>query len=104
MLSGLQKFITPFGRFFCKQLPFGIRPAPEIFQREMQKSFLGIDGVVCQMHDILVYGSTESEHNSHLSETLARLESAGITLIWEKGEFSKRRIKFLGHMISGNGM
>ena len=31
----LTTFITPFGRYFCKRLPFGISSAPEIFQREI---------------------------------------------------------------------
>ena len=31
----LTTFITTFGRFCCKMLPFGTRCAPEIFQRLM---------------------------------------------------------------------
>ena len=33
----LTTFITPFGRYVCKRLPFGISSAPEIFQREMHR-------------------------------------------------------------------
>ena len=62
----LTAFITPFGRYFCKRLPFGICCAPEIFQREMQKVLMDLQGVVCQMDDILVHGATVKEHDERL--------------------------------------
>src|SRR6266576_1011811 len=43
----LTTFITPFGRFFFKHLPFGISCAPEIFQNKMMQILQGLAGVVC---------------------------------------------------------
>jgi len=100
----LTTFITPFGRFFCKRLPFGISSAPEIFQREMQKILMGLDGIVCQMDDILVHGATEAEHNERLIQVLNRLKTAGVTLNESKCEFSKSEVKFLGHVINSKGI
>ena len=57
----LTTFITPFGRYWCKHLPFGISSAPKIFQREMKKMLVGLPGVVCQMNDILIYAGNPQE-------------------------------------------
>ena len=54
----LTTFITPFGRFCFKRLLFGISSAPEYFQRRMSAIKEGIDGVLCQMDGILMFGAT----------------------------------------------
>ena len=100
----LTTFITPFGRFLCKRLPFGISSAPEIFQREMQKILLGVDNVVCQMDDILIYSETLDDHKTKVREVLAKLQAAGITLNKEKCQFSCTEVKFLGHLINEDGI
>ena len=38
-------FITPFGRYAFRRLPFGISSAPEIFQRKMSSLLEGLSGV-----------------------------------------------------------
>ena len=45
----LTTFITPFGRFCFKRLPFGIYSATEIFQRKMLKNLQGLEGVSSRM-------------------------------------------------------
>lgn len=100
----LTTFITPFGRYFCRRLPFGISSAPEIFQREMQKALEGLEGVTCQMDDILIGGDTQEEHDSRVEAVLQRLVAAGITLNPDKCGFSKTEVKFLGHIINKEGI
>ena len=46
---------TPFGRFRWKRLPFGVAPAPEVFQQRLDEVFMGLDGVKVIVGDILVY-------------------------------------------------
>lgn len=99
----LTTFITPFGRYYFQRLPFGIPSAPEHFQRRMTQILEGIPGVVCHMDDILVTGATLSEHDRRLEEVLSRLKTAGVTLN-EKCEFAKTSVKFLGHILSENGI
>ncbi len=41
----LTTFITLFGRFCFKRLPFSITSAPEIFQRKMPETLEGLEGV-----------------------------------------------------------
>ena len=61
--SFLTTFITPFGRFRFNRLPFGITSAPEYFQKQMSSILTGLEGLVCMMDDILVYGRTQEEHD-----------------------------------------
>jgi len=68
--SVLTTFITPYGRFCFNRLPFGITSAPEHFQRRMSEILQGLEGVVCLVDDILVYGSTQAEHDAHLKAAL----------------------------------
>ncbi|XP_064468028.1 uncharacterized protein LOC135378816 [Ornithodoros turicata] len=61
--SELTTFITPLGRYQFLRLPFGISTAPEFFQREMLRILEGLEGTVCHMDDILIYGNDEAEHD-----------------------------------------
>ena len=58
----LTTFITPWGRFCFKRLPFGISFAPGFFRKMMEKILIGLEGVVCLMDDILTYGENSKEH------------------------------------------
>ena len=97
-------FITPMDRYCFNRLPFGITSAPEHFQRKMSQILEGLKGVVCMMDDILVYGSTQAEHNSHLISVLDKTKASGATLNEDKCHFPKKSIKFLGHIIDGSGI
>lgn len=100
----LTTFITPFGRFQCNRLPFGISSAPEHFQRQMQGVLVGIPNILCQMDDILVYGKCKEEHDTALEMVLQRLERAGLTLNPDKCEFEVNKVIFLGHVVDKNGI
>ena len=100
----LTTFITPFGRYCFNKLPFGISSAPEHFQKRMSAILERTHGVVCQMDDVLVFGSTQEEHNSRLITVLEKIQNARVTLNPEKCEFSCKKIKFLGHVIDETGI
>lgn len=102
--SLLTTFITPFGRFCFHRLPFGISSAPEHFQRRMSETLSGLEGVVCMVYDILVYGRSKEEHDSRLQEVLQRMQEAGVTLNTKKCEFAKSTVKFLGHVVDQTGI
>jgi hypothetical protein len=100
----LTTFITPWGRFCFRRMPFGVSSAPEFYQRAMEKILKGLKGVICLMDDILVYGKNPSDHWYRLKKVLKRIEKAGMTLRKEKCQFGCSEIKFLGHIISGTGI
>ena len=99
----LTTFITPFGRYCFRRLPFGISSAPEHFQLRMSQIVAGTPGTLCHADDILVFGKDETEHDNRLCEVLRKFESAGMTLN-EKCEFGVKQVKFLGHKISAQGI
>ena len=99
----LTTFITPFGRFCYKRMPFGISSGPEIFHREMVHILSGIPGVICDIDDVLISGATQEEHDDRLHSVLHRMQEAGVTLN-EKCVFSASKIKFLGHIITPEGI
>lgn len=80
----LTTFITPYGTYCFKRLPFGITSAPEIFQRKMGETLEGLQGVAVYMDDIIVFGRDMSEHNERLQKVMECLESAGLKLHTEK--------------------
>ncbi len=66
-------FITPFGHYYFNRLPFGIASAPEHFQRMMTTEVTGgLEGVLCHMDDILVWGQTQDEHDMRLHAVLEK--------------------------------
>ncbi|GBM17908.1 Retrovirus-related Pol polyprotein from transposon 17.6 [Araneus ventricosus] len=101
-----EKVITPVGvhRFRFQRLPFGISSALEHFQRRMSQMLEGIPGTICHMDDILIWGSTQEEHDQRLTEVCKRLKNSGMTLNAKKCIFSQTSIKFLGHIINGQGI
>ena len=100
----LTTFLTPFGRYCFQRLPFGLKSAPERFQKRMLNELEGLEGVMCIMDDILVHGKTQKEHDERLEAVLTRLIRARITLNPEKWEFSRKQLKFAGHSLSAQGI
>ena len=102
--SLLTMFITPYGRFCFNCLPLGITTAPEHFQRRMPVILRDLDGVVCLIDDILVHGKTQQEHNERLCAVLKKLAEVGLTINQEKCAFYQKQVKFLGQILTAEGI
>ena len=101
----LTTFITPFGRYYFNRLPFGIASAPEHFQNRMVTEVTeGLEGVVCHMDDVLIWGATQEEHDARVHTVLEKAQRAGITLNTDKCEWAKSEVKFLGCIVSADGL
>lgn len=89
--------LTPFitGRYCFHRLPFGNTLAPEHFQRRMSEIVGDIEGLLCLLDNFLVYGSTQEEHDAHLTRVLRRLREEGPTLNTEKCRFSQNQVQYL---------
>ncbi|KAK7878017.1 hypothetical protein WMY93_031330 [Mugilogobius chulae] len=95
----LTTFITPFGRYAFRRLPFGITSAPEIFQRKMAETLAGLEGTEVYMDDILIHGENKEIHDQRLTKALQVIEAAGLKLNRSKCKFQMDRVRFLGHII-----
>ncbi len=100
----LTTFITPFGRYWFNKLPFGISSAPELFQKRMNKILEGLEGVTGLIDDTLIYGKDMAEHDARLAKVMERLEASDVTLNGVKCVFRKSSMKFLGQLISKDGV
>jgi hypothetical protein len=56
------------------------------------------------VYDLLIHSSTFTEHLHHLDLVFGKLTSAAITVNAAKCQFCKPEIKFLGHVISDEGV
>ena len=100
----LTTFITPYGRFCFRRLPFGITSAPEHFQRRMSEILEGLEGVLCMVDDVLIHGRTQEEHDQRVVQVLERISKAGLTLNPQKCQFSKDQVTFLGQVVDRTGI
>lgn len=63
-----------------KRLCYGVATAPGLFQAEIEKMFIGVEGIlIFFFDDILIYGN-EMEHANRLREVLNRLKKFGLTV------------------------
>ena len=97
-------FITPFGRFMFRRMPFGISSATEIFQRKMVDLLKDLEGVDVIVDDVLMYGATRQEHDERLNKVLQRIKEAGLKLNEGKCEFARSELEYFGHIISKDGV
>ena len=100
----LTTFVIPYGHYCFNKLLFGICSAPEHFQRRMSEVFAGLEGVLCLMDDVLVFGKSAEEHDTRLLAVLQRIQQAGVTLNPDKCEFNKTSLIFLGHLLDHRGV
>ena len=95
-------FISPFGKFSFKRMPFGLKNAPAVFQRTMEEVLRGCYHCSAPyIDDILVFSKDGKEHEGHLREVLDALGSHGLTIKKNKCEFGRTRLEYLGHLIGG---
>ena len=99
-------FITPMGLFEFNKMPFGLATAPSIFQDLMNNTLQGMlfEFCLCYLDDIIVYSNSEEEHLKHLEAIFRRLDEAGLKLKLSKCEFFMKRLQFLGHLVSRDGI
>ncbi len=100
----LTTFITPYGRFCFRRLPFGITSAPEIYQRIMCDLLSGLPGVVVYMDDVLITGKTKEEHDERLQQVLQIVQKAGLKLNKDKCKIAQTRVDFLGMKLDKDGV
>ncbi|KAJ1131979.1 hypothetical protein NDU88_010309 [Pleurodeles waltl] len=97
----LTAFITPFGSFQYKRVPFGLASAAAVFQRLMYKLFGKFKEVMCFQDDILVFGEDRNVHDGRLRHVLEVLESKGLKVELSKCKFTEKSVEYLGHEFSG---
>ena len=93
-------FVTQYGRYRYRRMPFGLKKAPAVFQQLMDKVLSSCrDCASTYIDDVLVYSADWDVHKKDLGRVLAALESAGITAKPGKCQFGRQHVEYLGHVI-----
>ena len=73
-------FVTPFGKYKFLMVPFSLAQAPAYFQLLMNKVLEGLNFVMTDLDDIIVFSNSEEEHLLHLEEVFHWLREAGLKM------------------------
>lgn len=101
-------FVTPFGMYRFKRMPFGLKNAPATFQRLIDRfrsgSSLKDVTVLAYFDDILVISDSYQRHLSDLRAVFDRLRLFKLRANRDKCVFAREKVKYLGHVISQEGI
>jgi hypothetical protein len=99
-------FHTRYGLYKYTVISFGLTNAPAYFTCLMDKVFMEyLDKfIVVFIGDILIFSSTEEEHEDHLRLVLEKLKAHQLNAKFSKCEFWITEVAFLGHIISTGGV
>lgn len=102
----LTSFRTRYGQYKCKVLPFGLTNGPATYQRYMNNVLFDYldDFCTAYLDDILIYSEDPLEHEAHVRKVLERLRDAGLQADIKKCEFGVTKTKYLGFIISTDGI
>jgi len=99
-------FKTKEGLYEWRVMPFGLTGAPSTFMRLINtvlKSLIG-NCVVVYLDDILVYNRSWPEHMQHLKQVMDTLRHEKLYVNLEKCSFGQTELKYLGFIVSSEGL
>jgi hypothetical protein len=90
--KSLTAFITPFGLYQFRVMPFGFQRLMNLLSKDMPNCATYID-------DICLFDNDWESHLKNVTEFLNRLKQAGLTANLAKCQFGKTQITYLGHTV-----
>ena len=99
-------FVTKYGLFSFKRMPFGFCNAPATFSRAISLVLKGLawTSVIAFLDDIVVLGKDFDSHITNLTSVMDRLEQYGLKLKPKKCQLLKSSVIFLGKCVSSEGV
>jgi len=91
-------------------MPFGITPAPELFQMKLDQNLEGHRGVFKIADDILITGQgdtaveADQDHDRNLKALLDQCRERNIKLNMSKFTFKCTDVQFIGHCLTKDGL
>ncbi|EFQ94366.1 hypothetical protein PTT_07967, partial [Pyrenophora teres f. teres 0-1] len=102
----LSAFITPYGLYQYTVMPFGMCNSPGTFQayiNDVLHEYLD-EFCMAYLDDVIIFSETLDQHEKHLVQVVSRLADAGLPMDILKSEFLKTEVKFLGLIITADGI
>ena len=102
----LTAFVSPFGQFQFKRMPFGLCNAPQAYSRLVEMILAGIDVryVLAYIDDIIVHTKTKREHLEILRQVLEAHRKGGLKVAPAKSFLFRSKVEYLGHQVSKAGI
>jgi len=100
-------FTTPLGQFSYLRMPFGICNGPSIFQRFVNNVFQDLikqQRIIVYFDDIVIATETIDEHLSILSGALKLMRVHQLQIRFDKSQFLKLEIIYLGYQVNVEGI
>ena len=99
-------FTTHLGLFEWLVMPFGLCNAPATFKRMMEVMLRDLLGRCCLVYidDVMVFGKTFDDCLANFGMVLQKLLDHGLKLKPKKCFLFQRKVKFLGRVVSGDGV
>jgi hypothetical protein len=90
-------FSTATGHYEYLRMSFGVKSAPNTFQRLMNQVFMGLLGTkrFVYLDDLILFGESLQEHHEKLRYILERLSQFNLKL---------RQLSYLGHVVTNEGV
>ena len=94
------------GFYECERMPFGLTNAPATFQRLMENCLgdLNLHWCIIYLDDIMIFSKDPVSHLERLKAVFRKLEEASLKLKPSKCELFRRKLAYLGHVISAEGV
>ncbi|XP_071142173.1 uncharacterized protein [Mytilus edulis] len=98
--------VGPLGFFEFNRLPFGLSNAPATYQRLMEECLGDLHTRICYIYldDLIIFSKSIDEHLVRLERIFQRLRDVGLKLSPKKCSFLQRRVKYIGHIVSADGV
>lgn len=96
--------VCPLGKYEFTRLNFGMQGAASSYQMFMDSILRGLPFVFCYLDDLIVYSTSEAEHEEHLRIIFERLSKYGLVLNATKSVLGVPELAFLGYKITCEGL
>ena len=98
--------VGPLRFYEFNRMPFGLVNAPATYQRLMEECFFGLHLDICYIYldDLIIFSKTFEEHVDRLKQIFQRLREVNLKLSPKKCEFMKKKVKYVGHIVSSGGI
>jgi putative transposase len=97
--------ILPWGKYWYKRLPMGIKNSPDVFQAVINDLLGDLDFVQVYLDDILITSNGSfQDHLDKLSVVFKRLKNANFCANLHKCFFAQEEIKYLGYWLTHCGL
>ena len=91
------------GQYRFKRMPFGAKMSQDVFQMKMDLIMERCPGVISIHDDIVVYGTSDEDHDANLIKLLNVAQVEGLVLNSKKLELKHPRVSFFGVEYSKEG-